>query len=107
MHSKSHTVECCAMSKIEWEAFHAHLLECDPDEPPLLDRTEIEADMTNGRDALKAIKTFADFFDEHDTNVFAIQKLFSPNGTSCDLVRDQKYRQLICTMLGIKASGIQ
>jgi hypothetical protein len=107
VHSKSHAVEYNTMSEDEWEEFHAHLLACEPEEAPRLDKHEIDTDMTNGRDALKAIKVFADYFDEHDTNVYAIHKLFSPNSMHYGPEKEQKYRQYICSMLQIKASEMQ
>lgn len=46
------------------------------DQGPKIDKQRLKSELNEALDALKAVRDIARFFDQHDTNVYAIKQLF-------------------------------
>ena len=75
-------------------------------EPPLLDATEIENNMNEALDALKAIRDVAVYFDEHDSNIWAISRLFNTVGLVAGKENERQYKADVFQLLGIKVGEL-
>lgn len=75
-------------------------------EPPSFDVGEINDEMKMAIDALKAIKNIAIYFDERDSNIHAIVKLFDPYGTFLGFPEKKQYKLLVLQLLGIGADKL-
>lgn len=75
-------------------------------EAPLLDKGEIEDDMKQGIDALKTIRDMAIYLDEHDSDIYAIKKLFPSPYVHFSAVGEEKYRLPILHLLEIKVDKL-
>lgn len=105
-------------SKSKRSAFQGYTLEqmkeienlCKLDEfdsePPLLNAKEIEADMRDALNALKAIKELAIYFDENDSNIFAKSNLFNSSGVRWWPSKERQYRLLVLQQLNIKVDKL-
>lgn len=63
--------------------------------------TAIKDELTDGLNALKAIRDIAYYFDEHDTNAFALVRLMKPYGIF-DSETQKEQRELVLSKLDIK-----
>lgn len=100
VHSKSLHVPFPDTSENDSESYN-YALEHGGVEIPLLDKQELEKDFRSARDALKAIKEFADYFDRHDHGAYAVPKLFGPSPALFVPGKEGKYKKHAFSMLGI------
>ena len=70
-------------------------------EIPKIDQQEIKSELNEALDALKAVRDIARFFDLHDTNIFAILKLFGIHG-GFHKDSSEKYKLFALNALQIK-----
>ena len=83
----------------------AERLEYIPSEPPKLDKGAIDSDIKGALNALKAVRDVARFFDENDSNCYAMVHLFSEcNFEQCSRY-EQEFMEFVFHKLGIKKRG--
>lgn len=64
---------------------------------------ELDLNINNAENALKAVRDLAYFFDEHDANIHAIQEIFNLDSAS----NGNKTIEFITSKLGIKVSDYE
>ena len=69
---------------------------------PTFPKKEVDADIREARDALKAVKEIALFFDEFDSEVYAYERLFHPTGVLWGHHAEIRYKSVVFPLLGIK-----
>ena len=83
----------------------AERLEYIPSEPPKLDKGAIDSDIRGALNALKAVRDVARFFDENDSNCYAMVNLFSEcNFEQCSRY-EKEFMEFVFHKLGIKKRG--
>lgn len=71
-------------------------------DPPLLDHEEINRDMRDAREAIKAVYNVALYFEEHDENCLAVLWLFGGKLHPAVSPYEIKAREFVYQKLGIK-----
>ena len=62
--------------------------------------------MNEALDALKAIRDVAVYFDEHDSNIWAISRLFNTVGLVAGKENERQYKADVFQLLGIKVGEL-
>ena len=73
-----------------------------PGDIPHLNKKEIQKDLKDAYESLKAIRDVAKFFDENDANCFAMVQLFGAYNYSFASAYEQRYMKEVFAKLGIK-----
>ena len=79
----------------------------DFDDMQLCKKEEVSALICDARDALRAIKSIAVFFDTHDKNVHAQYCLFGILGLLCGNAEEIRYKKTVFQLLDIKEPEIK
>lgn len=96
VHNKSN--ELCNQESGENKCDDNHI-DCDI---PTFDKSEIEMDIRKARDSIKGIKAIADYFDQYDSSVHAVSRLFTPEMIPYVSKDEQRYKKFVFSELGIK-----
>lgn len=73
--------------------------------PHILDKKEIDDDIRSAIESLKAIKDIAIYFDQYDSNIFALYQFFHPMDIEYASPQEKEYRIPILALLGIKVKS--
>lgn len=78
----------------------------ESESPPKLDSEEVENGINEALDALKAIYDVAVYFDEYDSNIWAVSRLFNMLGLVAGDEHERRYKAVVFRVLGIKADEL-
>lgn len=73
---------------------------------PKIDSEEIESSVKEALDALKAIHDVAVYFDEYDSNIGAVSRLFNTFGLVAGEEKERQYKAVVFRLLGIKVGEL-
>lgn len=69
---------------------------------PSFPKEDVDHSIREARDALKAVKEIALFFDEYDSEAYAFARLFHPSGIIYGHPSERRYKTAIFPLLGIE-----
>ena len=105
VHNKSRKAKYQGMSEDEFEEYQNFIqnsIDEEQYEEPTFSAEEVASSIREARDALKAIKEMAIFFDKFDSEAYAFVKLFHPNGLVWGHPSERRYKAVVFPLLGIK-----
>lgn len=102
VHCKSKSLNIQEFSSDEVQK--AECMDLTEQEFSRLNATDIKSDIAKALDALKAIHDVAVYFDEYDSNITAVSRLFHEYGFIVGNETERQYKAVVFKLLGIEIS---